>query len=344
MARPATLTVLLLLLVPLACARREKGKEGHQHHHHHHRTEDAHPGVDGGPTGLEKRLEQHENHFQGLECSYNHLEKYVVAVSDYMRNKFGQGAPQYIPLEKGSTCDEDGTVVQDCSKVRETHASAKSGVYRIQPQGAQSTFEVYCSFEADGAWTVFQHRFDGSVSFGTKWSDYKNGFGSLEGEHWLGLEKVYALTHQEGISYTLRIEVEDFEGEKRNANYATFSVDGEYDGYALHVGSYSGDAGDSFKGDREGEDQNGQKFSTMDSDSDACNPCIFGDIAVDSCSRERTQAGWWYSNCGAADLNGDWHPKGSHIGWASFVRWRMFSKVAPYSLKSSVMKIKPLIK
>ena len=34
-------------------------------------------------------------------------------------------------------------------------------------------------------------RFDGSVNFTREWEDYKNGFGNLTEEFWIGKESLY---------------------------------------------------------------------------------------------------------------------------------------------------------
>ena len=47
-------------------------------------------------------------------------------------------------------------------------------------------FTVWCEFNMEKGWTVIQKRYDGSVPFNRNWEDYKNGFGSTGGEHWLG--------------------------------------------------------------------------------------------------------------------------------------------------------------
>ena len=36
---------------------------------------------------------------------------------------------------------------------------------------------------------VFQRRKDGSVKFGRTWDDYAGGFGSADGEIWLGIQE-----------------------------------------------------------------------------------------------------------------------------------------------------------
>ena len=44
-------------------------------------------------------------------------------------------------------------------------------------------------------------------------------------------------------SYTLRIELEDFENETRYAAYQSFVIDDANSTYKLHVSGYHGDAG-----------------------------------------------------------------------------------------------------
>ena len=51
-------------------------------------------------------------------------------------------------------------------------------------------------------------------NFNRDWADYKNGFGDPAKEFWMGNENIYMLTNNE--DYALRIELEDFEGNKRS--------------------------------------------------------------------------------------------------------------------------------
>ena len=70
-------------------------------------------------------------------------------------------------------------------------------------------------------------------NFTRVWADYVQGFGELEGEFWIGLKLIHELSRQS--PQELYISLEDWEGEKRWAKYAQFSVAGPDDNYRLTV-------------------------------------------------------------------------------------------------------------
>ena len=84
---------------------------------------------------------------------------------------------------------------------------------------------------------MFQKRLDGSVDFYRTWADYKVGFGSLNGEFWLGLDKINRLSSGNN---ELRVDLEDWQGATRYAEYNSFAVADENNSYKLSIGSYSG--------------------------------------------------------------------------------------------------------
>ena len=84
---------------------------------------------------------------------------------------------------------------------------------------------------------MFQKRFEGSVDFYLSWNDYKYGFGDVNGEFRLGLEKIHALTPDD--NNMLRVDLEDFGGNTRYAEYNMFGVTSENDKCKLNLGSYS---------------------------------------------------------------------------------------------------------
>jgi ficolin len=147
----------------------------------------------------------------------------------------------------------------DCLAIIKHYSNAVSGVYRIYPEGGEG-FEVYCDMETDGGgWTVFQRRFNGSVDFYRDWESYKNGFGSVSGEYWLGNEKIHRLTIS-GKELAVRLWDENNYGVAR---YSNFKLGDSASEYELTVS---------------GHDENsvpdallyhsGSKFSTYDRDND----------------------------------------------------------------------------
>uniref|UniRef100_A0A182QTA2 Fibrinogen C-terminal domain-containing protein n=1 Tax=Anopheles farauti TaxID=69004 RepID=A0A182QTA2_9DIPT len=123
-----------------------------------------------------------------------------------------------------------------------------SGIYFVNPTPSlNNSFEVYrdgsSNFGFGGNWTLFQRRFDGSVDFNRSWAEYRDGFGDLDGEHWLGLEKLKRLLDTE--RHELLVVLEDFDGVIAHARYDKFMIGNEAEGFKLKsLGKYSGSAGD----------------------------------------------------------------------------------------------------
>jgi len=209
--------------------------------------------------------------------------------------------------------------VKDCSFYR---GIGKSGVYDINPDGREP-FKVFCDMDtSNGGWTVIQRRTDGSVDFFKNWADYKFGFGSLRNEFWLGNEKIHQLTKRKNMM--IRFDLEDFDGNKKYAEYRTFYIDGENDNYRVHVNSYSGTAGDSFSV------HNGMEFSTKDKDNDKNGGTCAG----------RYHGAWWYSSCYESNLNGK-YLNGPRKSTSGVVWW--YFKSNYYSLRKTEIKVRPTI-
>ena len=182
--------------------------------------------------------------------------------------------------------------------------------------------QVYCDMETNGGgWVVFQRRMDGTIEFYREWADYVKGFGDLNGEFWLGLSKIHRLTNS-GTTKTLRVDLEDFDGNKRHANYSTFRVLDSSRKYQLNIAGYSGNAGDSLIY------HNGMNFTTYDQDNDQNN---------ENCA-VRFKGGWWYKGCHYSNLNGR-YLSGTTITYADSVNWRHW-KGYHYSLRISEMKLR----
>uniref|UniRef100_A0A3Q3W1D9 Fibrinogen C-terminal domain-containing protein n=1 Tax=Mola mola TaxID=94237 RepID=A0A3Q3W1D9_MOLML len=107
-----------------------------------------------------------------------------------------------------------------------------SGVYSIQPEGSQP-FNVLCEMTSEAGWTVIQKRYDGSQNFNQLWERYKRGFGSLNGEFWLGLENIHAISKQG--SYILQVELTDGAGRQLPVARYRLRLDGEEEKFSLHL-------------------------------------------------------------------------------------------------------------
>ncbi|ALC39846.1 CG6788, partial [Drosophila busckii] len=140
-------------------------------------------------------------------------------------------------------------------------------------------FQVPCDSKFAGeGWAVIQRRIDGSVNFNRTWEEYKNGFGDLRGELWLGLERLHLMTKLQ--PHELFIQLEDFRNETRYARYTNFSIGNETQSYELlSLGDYDGNARDALKRHKN------RKFSTPERDNDKSHEM--------NCAANYA-SGWWF--------------------------------------------------
>ncbi|KAJ8035736.1 Fibroleukin [Holothuria leucospilota] len=139
---------------------------------------------------------------------------------------------------------EQSVFPRDCKEVlKQCSGGTANGVYFIKPDGCEEGFEVYCDNQTDGGgWTVFQRRtYDNFVDFRRDFSEYREGFGFLSGEFWLGNKILSFLTNQK--PYHLRIDMTNSVGLSFYVTYDLFRISGERSNYKLiSVGRYNGTA------------------------------------------------------------------------------------------------------
>ncbi|XP_041838030.1 fibrinogen gamma chain [Melanotaenia boesemani] len=249
------------------------------------------------------------------------------------------------------TVEIQTTTGTDCQDIA-NKGGTTSGLYYVKPAKDKEQFLVYCEIDSSGrGFTVIQRRRDGSVDFKKDWIQYKEGFGYLSPddttEFWLGNEKIHQLTTSSNIPTILRIELVDWEGNKKHADYNMFRLGPEIDMYRLTYGYYyGGNAGDAFDGVALGDDpsdkyftsHNGMQFSTFDKDNDK----------FDGNCAEQDGSGWWMNRCHAAHLNGKYYQGGRYtekdageFGYDNGITWLTWHD-RWYSLKETTMKIIPL--
>ncbi|XP_052679073.1 ficolin-3-like [Crassostrea angulata] len=207
----------------------------------------------------------------------------------------------------------------DCDCVRKY--KTESGGYGLNMDG--NPVFVLCEFESNQTWTVIQNRHNGSVDFDRGWQEYTDGFGSVLTEYWIGTEYIHQLTLS-GLT-TIKIDLEDHDGNKRYAEYSLFNVSDGNDHYRLSISGYSGTAGDTMSSVNGDEKADGEMFSTFDNDLDTSGK---------NCAAQG-RSGWWYGGCTYSSINGEYDNNSNNKG----INWKTFRGMG-YSLKASKMMVR----
>ena len=198
-----------------------------------------------------------------------------------------------LAINKSDDLDLDH-LPRDCSDLP---TDAPNGVYtlRVEHGSNQSTFQAFCEMDKDGGSTVFQRRNgSGLEDFYRFWKNYKEGFGDLLGEFWLGLEKLHLITAYGNSKYVLIVEMENSTGTKTVAEYPDFLIGSEYESYKLNLSlNRTGNATDGMDLCVDG------KFLTRDRDNVYTSHLSRGRCAW------RYKTAWWVKrHCGSSSLNG----------------------------------------
>ncbi|EDL97807.1 angiopoietin-like 3, isoform CRA_b [Rattus norvegicus] len=292
-------------------------------------------------TSLKSFVEQQDNSIrellQSVEEQYKQLSQQHIQIKEIENQLRKTGiqeptenslyskprAPRTTPplhLKEAKNIEQDD-LPADCSAIY-NRGEHTSGVYTIRPSSSQ-VFNVYCDTQSGTPRTLIQHRKDGSQNFNQTWENYEKGFGRLDGEFWLGLEKIYAIVKQS--NYILRLELQDWKDSKHYAEYS-FHLGNHETNYTLHVAEIAANIPEALPEHRD------LMFSTWDHRAKGQLYCP-----------ESYSGGWWFSDmCGENNLNGKYNkPRAkSKPERRRGISWRPRGGKL-YSIKSSKMMLQP---
>ena len=155
--------------------------------------------------------------------------------------------------------------------------------------GQENGHTVHCAFVDDSSWILIQGRYSGKVNFHKTWEEYKEGFGSVGGELWIGNDLLHELTGRG--KWRLRVELKDRDQVRAHGVYMGFKVANENQRYKLSFDRFENGSsiGDGLSGDIlfPNSSSNNAAFSTHDTDNDALPgyhcAAMFG--------------AWWWNDC-----------------------------------------------
>lgn len=234
-------------------------------------------------TALEQELAYLKQNNNLLQINLNNLITQFSSLQSYLNFS-----------HVGSTSTQPPTSVP-------VHTNCYRGMNHVNPREKillWGSIPALCDTESDsGGWILIQRRTMGDMDFYRGWTDYKNGFGTIDTDYWIGNDLIHNLTSH---GYTeMRIDMGLY-GLKYYAQFSQFHVTDEATNYQLTISGYNGNAGDSMSAGGIGITtsyvHDGMMFSTYDMDHDHSG---------DNCAQKYT-GGWWYNNCYHSNLNGVW--------------------------------------
>ncbi|XP_034100376.1 angiopoietin-related protein 3-like [Drosophila albomicans] len=155
-----------------------------------------------------------------------------------------------------------------------------AGKQKIQI-GNGSPFDVFCDWSG---WMTIQQRKDGSISFDRNWENYAFGFGDLEGDFWLGLDKLHQITN------STRQELQIF------VRYSFYTSTYEYDDFKI------ASADEFYELKSLGNHKNKFNYTQLQENTKFSTYDRHLGESVDRCA-EDGDGGWWYGKDCGKNLN-----------------------------------------
>ncbi|XP_004699435.1 angiopoietin-related protein 3 [Echinops telfairi] len=265
-----------------------------------------------------RQLNQQHSQIREIE---NQLKKTGVQESTEISVPSKTRAPRNtasLQLSEIKNVQHDG-IPADCTTIFK-RGELTSGIYAIRPNNSQ-VFNVYCDVKSGNSWTLIQHRINGSQNFNETWENYKHGFGNLNGEFWLGLEKIYSIVKQS--NYILRVELADWKDNKYYVEYS-FHLGNHETNYKLYLVEIIGNIPNAIPEHKD------LVFSTWDHKEKRHLNC-----------QEDYSGWWWHDICGEHNLNGKYiKPRSKTKSERRGICWKP-QNGRLFSIKSTKMLIHP---
>ena len=174
--------------------------------------------------------------------------------------------------------------MQNCGQLKAL-GKTKTGVYKVRPNPRiENDVLVYCDHDTDdGGWLVVQKRYaKGDQVMKQSWDIYRDGFGNVSKEFWIGNRYLSELTNHTVYEIMFLFKLENGIILKMTKCDA-FNVSSEEHNYRLQLGSCEGPDSETLAR------SNGTQFSTWDQDNGLSS------LNCDDVS----SAGWWFGSCNA---------------------------------------------
>lgn len=163
------------------------------------------------------------------------------SVSDFNPDSCSYNSIQYAIYQLKSLAYRcvDQLEFENCCEPKFLGYNLLSSIYPIR-LGKEQPKYLYCDMETyGGGWTVIFRR--GSrknfiLDFNRSWLNFKQGFGKVDRDFWLGFRHIRYLTRQTQTELLVELKRD---GKRFFAHYSSFSVGSGSTNFALSVGGYN---------------------------------------------------------------------------------------------------------